>query len=51
MNSDVNRLFDPAFVPLMTTVAAKCNKEACDWVGRVDSTRSSVKKGVQFEKK
>ena len=35
MNSDVNRLFDPAFVPLMTTVATKCGKEACDWVGHV----------------
>ena len=26
--------FDPTFVPLMTTVATKCSKEACDWVGR-----------------
>lgn len=44
VNSDVNRLFDPTFVPLMTTVATKCGKVACDWVGRVSQRVVACKK-------
>ena len=52
MNSDVDRLFDPAFVSLMTTVATKCSKEACDWVGRVSlfEKRCTVQEKVKKEK-